>query len=132
MTILPEPGGRFRRVCPYCHCPLAWRLFGGAPGTGPEDAPVERPFCWLHGPLVLWRVVDYHHAGGRPAIVCVAHLSEEIGGRLLPNPIPVQLAHPASARWKRATRPVTGEAERLQRPLFPTLDLARLSNRRAA
>ena len=108
----PEPLGRFQRVCPYCCKPLDWRLFG------PDDA-VERPFCDEHGPLKMWRVVDWRRQG----VVAAAHLSEEVGSRLLETPLPLFLWRQACGRWKVATR-----SFRSRPPMLLSIDLAHLGH----
>ena len=111
----PEPPARFMRVCPYCHRPLAWMLFG-------RDAAVERPRCPAHGPLRLWRVVDWLFATG-PAIVSVGHVSEDVCGRMLATPLPLRGSRRASARWKLATRTFRDSTQ----PHLLSIDLAHLA-----
>jgi hypothetical protein len=130
MTVIPEAPGRFRRCCPFCNEPVVWRYFGRIEEDDAIDLKTERPYCQEHGPLSLWRVIDFGFALG-PAIVSIAkvhdlplvHGRARILPRFLGHPILARRARPASSRWKHA-KPRHAHPRALI-----TIDLASLAGR---
>jgi hypothetical protein len=100
------------RICPYCAAPLRWRCFG-------HDDAVERPWCEAHGPLSIWRVVDWK----REEVVSIAHLSEDVGAHYLATPLPIESWRPACARWQIAKRRFLRRS-----PTLLSIDLAHLAH----
>lgn len=134
-----EEPGRYMRCCPYCNVPVVWRYFGK--GGDPKN---ERAFCVEHGPLSLWRVIDFDYPLG-PAIIAEATtfdpplVPEDVYGppwegnararvlpRFLRTPLLVALSKPASVRWKRTrTKRLSG----LRQKNLLAIDLSTLSAR---